>query len=118
MQSTDISKMLNRLYEYRTYLRGIYGPNFALEVIQDELAQRKANRSLKTKDLENLCWQVQSEAFWCFLSISPNQSFEEHYRILPENIQLSLKALGFTSYSIEELNQLKMLVGKIVEHFG
>ncbi|GMX64941.1 hypothetical protein Elgi_42100 [Paenibacillus elgii] len=106
--SAEPDKLLGSLQAYRAYLRERSGDAdaFALQSVQDELAVRKAARYRETGDPDNLAWQLYAEAFWCYLAVADDQTFEQHVRELPEAMHAHLVTLGFRTYSEEQMHTL------------
>jgi hypothetical protein len=111
----EVDKLLISIHEYRTYLRNRFGSNYALDAVQDELCRRKSKRHLLKQDLDNIFWQISSEALWSFLSISQGASFNKHFLESPQHIQIILKDLGYIPYSIEQLENMRTIAEGIIK---
>jgi len=102
----ETERLLEALKRYRAYLFKADGDEFALEPIQDQLAARKAARYEKANDFENISWQLQAEALWCYLGANTGLSFEQHFNQLPVAIRNYLVTLGYKPYTEEQVRIL------------
>lgn len=112
-RTQGIDELLESLKIYRTHLRDNYSINFSLDAVQDELASRKAARHIRLAEIDNITWQLSGEAFWCYLSIANDKSFEQHFKEMPERIQKHLSVLGYRPYSVKQISTIERFAKEI-----
>jgi hypothetical protein len=111
----DVMELLNKLITYRKYLQIDSPKKFALDPEQDLLISRKVERMLKEKDFLNIQWLLQSEAFWCFMSIRDGLTLDQHLYSLPDSVRHSLTDHFFTCLDNKAMEDLIYTSDMILE---
>lgn len=112
-KSNNPDKLLQSLKSYRSYLNKKNANSFELNPVQNKLIEAKTARNDEAGNIDEIAWEINAEAFWCYLASSNGKAVEEHLVELPLEIVQLMPTLGVVPYTKEQLGLLRHQVQAI-----